>query len=500
MRIGTRGLVVAAAAAAVFLGNARVLQAATPPVVSSATASRDTTTGRTVVTVLGRSLTKFGSFVLKDPQAAVVMGTVDTVVRSKGTLVLRLPQLPMGSVNGYYFLEATVAATGEVETIPVPLFDLAATGTVNDSSNPVDWSQMKGVPAGFADGTDENSSPWAETMTDVYRASGRVGVGTSAPAAALHVAGNDGVLFGGTVNSGTIPATGAGVRMMWFPKKAAFRAGEALDGIWDEGNTGYWSASFGQQTAASGSASFASGYGCSAVGNYATAMGLSTYAPGANAMALGYSTNAAGETSLATGENTQANGKCSTSMGRNTNAAAYASVALGEYNVAAGTAGSPVATDPVLVVGNGTSFMATSNAFTLLRNGNLTIAGTLTQNSDLRLKRDVAPLTGVLGRIAGIRGVSYEFKDTARSPEGRQIGLVAQEVRAAYPELVREDSRGSLSVSYQNFTAVLLEAVKEQQALLEAKDAEIAAVRRELAEARRSMEERLARIESLLRK
>jgi hypothetical protein len=172
-------------------------------------------------------------------------------------------------------------------------------------------------------------------------------------------------------------------------------------------------------------------------------------------------------------------------MGLGTTAQSYASLALGSYNVVAGNSMTPVATDPVLVVGNGT-FISASNAFTLLRNGNLTIAGTLTQNSDARAKTDVAPLAGVVEKLARMRGVTYRFKDGTAAPEGRHIGLLAQEVREAFPELVAEDSEGKLSVAYGNFAAVLLEAVKEQQATIDAqrKDLDAMAKRLEALEAR----------------
>ena len=56
----------------------------------------------------------------------------------------------------------------------------------------------------------------------------------------------------------------------------------------------------------------------------------------------------------------------------------------------------------------------------------------------------------------------------------------------AFPELVAEDAEGKLSVAYGNFAAVLLEAVKEQQATIEAqrKDLESMAKRLEALEAR----------------
>jgi hypothetical protein len=44
---------------------------------------------------------------------------------------------------------------------------LAGTGTVNASGNPVDWTQLKHVPAGLADGTDDGNSYDADNVTIV---------------------------------------------------------------------------------------------------------------------------------------------------------------------------------------------------------------------------------------------------------------------------------------------------------------------------------------------
>ena len=42
-----------------------------------------------------------------------------------------------------------------------------------------------------------------------------------------------GFLAGGTLNVGNIPASGTGTRMMWYPNKAAFRAGYANTLVWE---------------------------------------------------------------------------------------------------------------------------------------------------------------------------------------------------------------------------------------------------------------------------
>src|SRR5688500_18037770 len=77
---------------------------------------------------------------------------------------------------------------------------------------------------------------------------------------------NGGAVFGGdwTGNStgprctaggsGTvcIPAEGAGTRMMWYPEKAAFRAGYINGTQWDDANIGLYSVAMGQSVRASG--------------------------------------------------------------------------------------------------------------------------------------------------------------------------------------------------------------------------------------------------------
>ena len=91
-----------------------------------------------------------------------------------------------------------------------------------------------------------------------------------------------------------------------------------------------------------------------------------------------------------------------------------------------------------------------------------------TTSSDKRLKRDIKPLESSLDKVLGLKGVSYNWK-TEEYPDwgfgdGKQIGLIAQDVEAVIPELVSTDKNGYKSVSYQRITAVLVEAIKELKA------------------------------------
>ena len=62
---------------------------------------------------------------------------------------------------------------------------------------------------------------------------------------------------------------------------------------------------------------------------------------------------------------------------------------------------------------------------------------------------------------------NIDEKSDVTYPEGEQFGVIAQEVEKIFPELVNKDSEGKLAVAYANFTPILIEAIKEQQKMIE---------------------------------
>ena len=102
--------------------------------------------------------------------------------------------------------------------------------------------------------------------------------------------------------------------------------------------------------------------------------------------------------------------------------------------------------------------------------GNLTASGNLNSNSDIKLKTNIKTLTNSLERVLQMRGVEYDRIDLEGNPH--QIGVIAQEVEAVAPELVSE-SDGIKNVSYGNITALLIEAIKEQQKQIELQQEQI---------------------------
>jgi hypothetical protein len=121
---------------------------------------------------------------------------------------------------------------------------------------------------------------------------------------------------------------------------------------------------------------------------------------------------------------------------------------------------------------------------------------------DERSKNDIQPLTGTLDRLLKLKGHAYtykpEFVQEGRALPGTQIGLVAQEVEAVFPDWVSTGPDGMKQVTERSTTALMVEALRdlraEKDAQIASKDAQIAAQGNQIA----TLEQRLARIEALL--
>ena len=83
--------------------------------------------------------------------------------------------------------------------------------------------------------------------------------------------------------------------------------------------------------------------------------------------------------------------------------------------------------------------------------------------SDARLKNNIVVMESTLDKLDEMRGVYHDWVDPAQ-PQERQVGVIAQELQAVYPELVMMGGNGFLSVNYPKLTAVLLQSIKELKA------------------------------------
>src|SRR5262249_5368381 len=140
------------------------------------------------------------------------------------------------------------------------------------------------------------------------------------------------VLFTGTFGTGTIPATGAGTRFMWYPKKAALRVGQVVltGSAWDDTNIGNYSVAMGRNVQASGLCSFAFGEGAYALGDYSIGLGGNAY--DAHGIAVGDGAHAYGEYAASVGL-AYADGEGATAVGGSGGA-----MALGATSIGAGSA------------------------------------------------------------------------------------------------------------------------------------------------------------------
>jgi hypothetical protein len=119
-----------------------------------------------------------------------------------------------------------------------------------------------------------------------------------------------------------------------------------------------------------------------------------------------------------------------------------------------------------------------TNVYSIQKNGNASLRGSHfaanhINTSDRRLKKDITPVDNVLPRLEDIHSVRFRFRDRGHGESGYQLGLLAQEVQAEFPELVEERADGYLGVSYGHMSAVLLQAIKEQQALIESQQRQL---------------------------
>ena len=108
------------------------------------------------------------------------------------------------------------------------------------------------------------------------------------------------------------------------------------------------------------------------------------------------------------------------------------------------------------------------------------LANAHTTPSSRRWKTNIKTNEGALDKVQSLRGVTYDWKADGK----HDIGLIAEEVGKVIPEVVAYEENGvdAKSVDYPRLVAVLIEAVKEQQDVIDHLKAENEAKHSELQE------------------
>ena len=127
------------------------------------------------------------------------------------------------------------------------------------------------------------------------------------------------------------------------------------------------------------------------------------------------------------------------------------------------------------------------------------IAGTC--SSDRRLKKDITPFAPALDKVAALQPVTYFWRanefPNRHFGNGRNYGLIAQDVEAVLPELVATESDGYKAIDYSELPLLTIQAVKELKAENDALKKRVDALE-ELQSENVALKQHLAEIERLL--
>jgi hypothetical protein len=91
-------------------------------------------------------------------------------------------------------------------------------------------------------------------------------------------------------------------------------------------------------------------------------------------------------------------------------------------------------------------------------------------SSDITLKDNVRPIESAIFKVQQIRGVTFDWNEKSsklQQEKGHDVGLIAQEVEKVLPEVIQIREDGIKAIAYEKVVPLLVEAIKEQQTLIE---------------------------------
>lgn len=94
--------------------------------------------------------------------------------------------------------------------------------------------------------------------------------------------------------------------------------------------------------------------------------------------------------------------------------------------------------------------------------GTLTVTGDVVVTSDIRFKTNIKKIENALSKVLNLNGYTFTKIDTGEE----STGVIAQEVREQLPQAI-DGLPDKLAVRYGNLVGLLIEAIKEQQLVIE---------------------------------
>lgn len=288
--------------------------------------------------------------------------------------------------------------------------------------------------------------------------------------------GNDGSLLSrGKYLTGPVPATGAGMRFMWYPARGAFRAGNATGTEWDSLSIKDYSFAYGNQVTSSGYGSFAMGDQVTVTSTVGTGFGSAVRVTGTAAFSAGASNVAGGFCSTVIGYTDSAMGQGCVALG-------YRMLASQDYSVAIGYRGRAIH-EGSLVLSDASSLSATLSSYTtssadnqftaryaggyrLFTNDDMNVGVSLTPSdnswniiSDSTKKERFLKADGeaMLVKLRHMRLGSWSYK---KVPGMRHYGPMAQEFYAAYGKDAYGTIGNDTTINQANLEGALMIMVK----------------------------------------
>ncbi len=386
------------------------------------------------------------------------------------------------TITGSLYLGGNLLATNIGDSSGVSAFGWSKSGTVVSLANPSDYvgvgttaPSSKLVVLGNV--SINNSDGASRLWVDV--SSGNVGIGTASPGAALHV------------GTGAVLTTqnGAGTTVTGQIQNSQTSGTAAITAAVYDGTNNRRIALFADQT--NGIVGLSSSYSSVAPDfvirdaggerlriSSSGSVGIGTMGPTAN-----LHINATGPVIILQDSDSTENTHVGYISLRNSSNVENGWLGFGYGNIdAIGIANSYAGGAIVLTPGSGGAVgikdatpdygldvVDDINSDDCFREAGAQVAGTCA--SDERLKKNIHPLNNSLNQIMQLKPVEFEWKEgidklggTIRYVEGRQVGLIAQDVQKVLPHLV-EEKNGYLSVEYNlEMQMMLINAMQELKA------------------------------------